>query len=104
MKIRLMENFRALFYAPYYATHALGFYANEGVDVELISSDAPGDAIAHLANGTIDLTWGGPMRVMTAHDRDDQSPLVCFGEVVSDRKSTRLNSSHLPTSRMPSSA
>ena len=83
MKIRLMENFRALFYAPYYATHALGFYANEGVDVELISSDAPGDAIAHLANGTIDLTWGGPMRVMTAHDRDDQSPLVCFGEVVS---------------------
>jgi NitT/TauT family transport system substrate-binding protein len=83
VKIRLMENFRALFYAPYYATHALGFYANEGVDVELISSDAPGDAIAHLANGTIDLTWGGPMRVMTAHDRDDQSPLVCFGEVVS---------------------
>jgi ABC-type nitrate/sulfonate/bicarbonate transport system substrate-binding protein len=44
VKIRLMENFRALFYAPYYATHALGFYANEGVDVELVSSDAPGDA------------------------------------------------------------
>jgi NitT/TauT family transport system substrate-binding protein len=83
VKIRLMENFRAIFYAPYYAIHALGFYANEGVDVELVSSDAPGDAIAHLANGTIDLTWGGPMRVMTAHDRDDQSPLVCFGEVVS---------------------
>jgi NitT/TauT family transport system substrate-binding protein len=83
VKIRLMENFRAIFYAPYYAIHALGFYADEGVDVELISSGGPGDAIAHLANGTIDLTWGGPMRVMTAHDRDDQSPLVCFGEVVS---------------------
>ncbi len=83
VKIKLMENFRAVFYAPYYATHALGLYANEGVDVELVSSDAPGDAIGHLVNGTIDLTWGGPMRVMTAHDRDDQSPLVCFGEVVS---------------------
>jgi NitT/TauT family transport system substrate-binding protein len=83
VKIRLMESFRAIFYAPYYAIHALDFYANEGVDVELVSSEAPGDAIAHLANGTIDLTWGGPMRVMTAHDRDDQSPLVCFGEVVS---------------------
>jgi len=77
-----MENFRAIFYAPYYAMHSLGFYANEGVDVELISSDAPGDAIAHLADGTIDLTWGGPMRVMTAHDRDPQSSLICFGEVV----------------------
>jgi NitT/TauT family transport system substrate-binding protein len=83
VKIRLMENFRAIFYAPYYAIHALGFYENEGVDVELVSSNAPGDAITHLADGRIDLTWGGPMRVMTAHDRDDQSPLVCFGEVVS---------------------
>ena len=87
MKIRLMENFRAIFYAPYYATCALGFYADEGVDVELVSSGAPGDAIAHLADGTIDLTWGGPMRVMMAHDRDNpsplRSPLVCFGEVVS---------------------
>jgi NitT/TauT family transport system substrate-binding protein len=78
-----MENFRAIFYAPYYAIHALGFYASEGVDVELVSSAAPGDAISHLADGTIDLTWGGPMRVMTAHDRDYESPLVCFGEVVS---------------------
>ncbi|MEI9924140.1 MAG: ABC transporter substrate-binding protein [Bradyrhizobium sp.] len=59
MKIRLMENFRAVFYAPYYATQALGFYANEGVDVELVSSDTPGDAIAHLLDGTIDLTWAG---------------------------------------------
>ena len=48
-----------------------------------MTSEAPGDAIAHLAKGAIDLTWGGPMRVMTAHDRDAQSPLVCFGEVVS---------------------
>jgi NitT/TauT family transport system substrate-binding protein len=83
VKIKLMENFRAVFYAPYYAIHALGFYANEGIDVELVSSDTPGDAISHLANDTLDLTWGGPMRVMTAHDRDDRSPLVCFGEVVS---------------------
>jgi NitT/TauT family transport system substrate-binding protein len=83
VKIRLMENFRAIFYAPYYAIGALGFYANEGLDVELVSSETPGDAIAHLINGTIDLTWGGPMRVMMAHDRDDRSTLVCFGEVVS---------------------
>src|ERR1700757_3453978 len=68
VKMRLMENFRAIFYAPYYAACTLGFYANQGVDVELVSSDAPGDAIAHLSNGTIGLTWGGPIRVMTAHD------------------------------------
>jgi NitT/TauT family transport system substrate-binding protein len=82
MRIRLKENFRAIFYAPYYAAHALGFFAREGVEVELIDSNAPGDAIAGLIDGSVDLTWGGPMRVMTAHDRDPKSPLVCFGEVV----------------------
>src|SRR3954471_19957496 len=83
MPIRLMENFRAVFYAPYYATHALGFYARENVDVELLTSDAPGDAVPKLIDGTIDLTWGGPMRVMRAHDQDKHSPLVSFCEVVS---------------------
>ena len=83
MPIRLMENFRAVFYAPYYATHALGFYKREGVDVELLTSDAPGDAVPKLIDGAIDLTWGGPMRVMQAHDRDKHSPLVSFCEVVS---------------------
>jgi NitT/TauT family transport system substrate-binding protein len=48
VKIKLMENFRAIFYAPYYAIHALGFYANEGVDVELISSEAPGTQLLIL--------------------------------------------------------
>ena len=83
MPIRLMENFRAVFYAPYYATYALGFYAREGVEVELLTSDAPGDAVPRLLDGSIDLTWGGPMRVMKAHDQDPHSPLLIFCEVVS---------------------
>jgi NitT/TauT family transport system substrate-binding protein len=83
MPIRLMENFRAVFYAPYYATHALGFFRQEGVEVELLTSEAPGDAVAMLLDGSVDLTWGGPMRVMKAHDKDQYSPLVNFCEVVS---------------------
>jgi NitT/TauT family transport system substrate-binding protein len=83
VKIRLMENFRAVFYAPYYAAYALGFFAKEGVEVELVTSDAPGDAVPQLLTDRIDLTWGGPMRIMSAHDRDAHSPLVGFGEVVS---------------------
>ena len=82
MPIRLAENFRAVFYAPFYATLALGFYAAEGVDVELVDSAAPGDGVAALLDGTLDIAWGGPMRVMKARDRNADSPLVCFGEVV----------------------
>jgi NitT/TauT family transport system substrate-binding protein len=81
MHIKLSENFRAVFYAPFYATQALGFYSSEGVDVELLSSPAPAAAASGLLDGTIDLSWGGPMRVMKARDVDPNSPLVCFCEV-----------------------
>src|SRR5262249_59064592 len=82
MKLRLAENFRAIFYAPFYATQALGFYEREGVAVEFVASSTPGDAVARLLDGSIDLTWGGPMRVMQAHDRDPPSPPPCFSHVV----------------------
>jgi len=82
MPIKLAENFRAVFYAPFYATQALGFYAAEGVEVDLINSPAPAAAASDLLNGTIDLSWGGPMRVMKAREDNPDSPLVCFCEVV----------------------
>jgi NitT/TauT family transport system substrate-binding protein len=82
MAVKLAENFRAVFYAPFYGVRALGFYAREGVDVDLIDSPAPAAAQSALLDGTIDLSWGGPMRVMKARDIDPNSPLVCFCEVV----------------------
>jgi len=81
MHVKLSENFRAVFYAPFYATHALGFYTSEGVEVELLNSPAPAAAAAGLLDGSIDISWGGPMRVMKALDNDPRSPLVCFCEV-----------------------
>jgi hypothetical protein len=81
MHVKLSENFRAVFYSPFYATHALGFYTSEGVEVELLNSPAPAAAASGLLDGTIDLSWGGPMRVMKARELDPQSPLTCFCEV-----------------------
>ena len=81
MHVKLSENFRAVFYAPFYATHALGHYTGEGIDVELLNSPAPAAAAAGLLDGSIDIAWGGPMRVMKARDEDPHSPMVCFCEV-----------------------
>jgi NitT/TauT family transport system substrate-binding protein len=35
-----------------------------------------------LLDGSVDVSWGGPMRVMMHHDADPACPLVCFAQVV----------------------
>jgi NitT/TauT family transport system substrate-binding protein len=80
--IRLSENFRAVFYAPFYATLALGLYRQEGLDVQFFTSPSPGAATAGVLDGSLDVMWGGPMRVMKARDELSGPPWVCFCEVV----------------------
>ncbi len=84
MRITLAENFRAVFYAPYYALKSLGLAEREGLDVAWLPPGSPGGAIDDVKRGTVDLTWGGPMRVMRDHDTTpaDGASLLCFGEVV----------------------
>jgi NitT/TauT family transport system substrate-binding protein len=81
ISLRLAENFRAVFYAPFYATLALGHFASEGLDVALVDSAAPGGGPAGLLEGSVDVTWGGPMRVMRYRD-EGRPDLLCFCEVV----------------------
>lgn len=82
MTITLCENFRAMFYAPFYAAHSLGAYEAEGVDVVLAESAAPGATVDALMRGEVDVAWGGPLRVLMNHDKDSGCDLVCFCEVV----------------------
>ena len=83
MNIRLAENFRAVFYAPFYATHALGLFAEQGVSITLLDSPSPGAGIAELAKGNIDVMWGGPLRVIKERDQFERTEgsLVAFCEV-----------------------
>jgi NitT/TauT family transport system substrate-binding protein len=80
--ITLSENFRALFYAPFYAAHAIGAYAAEGVEVDLRSSPNPAGTAADLRAGRIDVMWGGPLRVLLTHAADPAADVVCFCDVV----------------------
>jgi NitT/TauT family transport system substrate-binding protein len=81
-KIRLIENFRALFYAPFYAAHATGAYAKHGLDVEILPSQSPLEAAAKLRNGEADVMWGGPLRVLLTLQADQHSGIVAFANVV----------------------
>lgn len=82
MSITLIENFRAVFYAPFYAAEALGAYRAEGLDVTMKVSDAAEKTLVSISAGAGDVVWGGPLRVMHALDRDPAGGYVGFCEVV----------------------
>jgi NitT/TauT family transport system substrate-binding protein len=82
MPITLQENLRGILYTPFYAALALGAYRREGVEVGFVSAPEPARAVEGLFAGTVDVAWGGPMRVMQTYDRRADCDLVCFGEAV----------------------
>lgn len=82
MRITLYENFRALFYTPFYAAYATGAYAREGIETELRNSPDPAYSAEALRRGEADVIWGGPLRVLTMHARDPSCSLVCFADCV----------------------
>ena len=82
MTITLYENFRAVFYAPFYAAFALDAFRAEGIDVRLETSDAPGPTARGRDDAAPGVWWGGPMRILVDCDRSPGSTLVSFCEVV----------------------
>ena len=82
MAIVMQESLRGLFYAPYYAALALGAYEKEGVEVRFAIAPSPGQAPQALFDGTVDVAWGGPMRVNQLYAERADCDLVCFGEAV----------------------
>ena len=84
MKLALFENFHAAFYIPFYVLKALRFADSEGLEIDWLPPGPPGAGIEAVQNGSVDLTWGGPMRVMKDRDTHPESDrsLVCFSQVV----------------------
>jgi NitT/TauT family transport system substrate-binding protein len=82
MTLTLTENFRAVFYTPFYAAFALRAFDAEELKVELKTSTAAEKTLQTLASGEAQVSWGGPMRLMIALDADPRAAVVAFCEVV----------------------
>lgn len=80
--LTLTENLRTPVYAPLYLADLRGYWADAGLDVRVVLSDAPADTAETLLDGRAQVAWGGPMRVMMYHEADPDCPLVCFGQIV----------------------
>ncbi len=82
MRVTLIENFRAVFYTPFYAAFALDAYAAEGLDVQRVMSTQPAETMHLLLSGKGDVAWGGPIRLMAANNQSPDFGLTIFCDVV----------------------
>lgn len=82
MKITLIENFRAVFYIPYYASIALGAYRDEGIEIDLKTSSDASKTLETVLSGSGQVSWGGPVRIMLALEKDPRAEPVAFCEAV----------------------
>lgn len=82
-QVKAYENLRGLVYTPFYVGIAEGLFEAAGVKLEAKLSPSGEETAAGAASGRVDLAWGGPMRVMSAYDKDPEgTELVCFGLAV----------------------
>lgn len=81
-RLRLCENMRAVPYVPFYLALAGDYWRSEGLDITHVVSPSTAQTATQLLDGTVDVSWGGPMRVMMHHDADRNCPLVCFAQIV----------------------
>ncbi|MCE2946619.1 MAG: ABC transporter substrate-binding protein [bacterium] len=82
MRLTLLENFRSMFYAPFYANTVLGSYEAEGLDVEVRMTPQLGKTLDAVVAGEAEMSWGGPMRLLYALDANPKSGAVAFCEIV----------------------
>jgi hypothetical protein len=82
MALTLIENFRAVFYARFYAAFALNAYEAEGVEVQRVMGTNPAETAQALRSGQGDVGWGGPIRLLLDNNQQPDSDLVIFCEVV----------------------
>ena len=101
MALVIQESLRAMFYAPYYAALALGAYDQEGLEVRFVTAPRPAVAANALFHGTVDVAWGGPMRVNQVYDQRAHCDLVCFGEAVTRDPFMLIGHTPRPNFRLP---
>ena len=82
MSITLIENFRAVFYAPFYASFALNAYEAENVEVQRVMSERPAETMQAVMRGDGDVAWGGPIRLLKGDNKRTEGGLAIFCDVV----------------------
>lgn len=81
MRVRLLQPFRVVLYAPIEVAQLGGFFAAEDIELEITITGSSPRYLEALVQGDADVALGGPMRTMKWSDEGRPEALRNFAEV-----------------------
>ena len=80
-KIKVAEVTHSVFYTPQYLAHALGYFSDEGLDVEIILTPGADKVTAAVLSGDVDIGFCGSEATIYVYNSGEKDYLVNFARL-----------------------
>ncbi len=80
-KVRVCEVTHSIFYAPQYAAVALGYFADEGIEIELSNGQGADAVMAAVLSGNIDIGFAGPEASIYVYNEGNADYTQVFAQI-----------------------
>lgn len=80
-KVRVCEVTHSIFYAPQYAAIALGYFADEGIEIELTNGQGADAVMAAVLSGNIDVGFAGPEASIYVYNEGSPDYTQVFAQI-----------------------
>ena len=77
-KIKVAEVAHSIFYAPQYVAHSLGYFEEEGLDVEIILTSGADKVTAAVLSGDVEIGFCGSEATIYVYNQGEEDYLVNF--------------------------
>jgi NitT/TauT family transport system substrate-binding protein len=81
--VRLSEVTRSVFYAPQYVAIELGFFEDEGIQIDLVTSDGADNVMVALLSGAAEIGLSGPEAAIYVYNEGRTDHAVVFAGLTS---------------------
>ncbi len=80
-KVRVCEVTHSIFYAPQYAAIALGYFAEEGIEIELSNGQGADAVMSAVLSGNMDIGFAGPEAAVYVYNEGKEDYTQVFAQV-----------------------
>ncbi len=80
-KVRVCEVTHSIFYAPQYAAIALGYFAEEGIEIELSNGQGADAVMSAVLSGNMDIGFAGPEAAVYVYNEGKTDYTEVFAQV-----------------------